>query len=194
MPVSEIEPKLELLRRAMNEFADTLPVARNGAAKVLCIRLKVTLFRALSSAVTAEAAVSVPPARRPRFLNFGFHRTRSDHEESSLFALVLLASTCVRAGREPVPTGRDECLERGISAHRFAAGRVQIRIKAPEANKVKLNFWSGPKVDMEKQADGFWTVTTTPLVPGLHYYVINVDGADCQRSRQQGIFRRRRAT
>ena len=47
-----------------------------------------------------------------------------------------------------------------------AAGRVQVRIKAPEANKVKLNFWSGPKVDMEKQADGFWTVTTTPLVPG----------------------------
>ena len=59
-----------------------------------------------------------------------------------------------------------------------ATGRVQVRIKAPEANKVKLNFWSGPKVDMEKQADGFWTVTTTPLVPGLHYYVINVDGAD----------------
>ena len=47
------------------------------------------------------------------------------------------------------------------------AGRVQIRVKAPEATKVKLNFWSGPKVDMEKQPDGFWTVTTTPLVPGL---------------------------
>src|SRR5689334_351437 len=57
-------------------------------------------------------------------------------------------------------------------------GRVQIRVKAPDASKVKLNFWSGPKVDMEKQADGFWTITTTPLVPGLHYYVINVDGAD----------------
>ena len=27
--------------------------------------------------------------------------------------------------------------------------RVQIRFKAPDANKVKLNFWSGPKVDME---------------------------------------------
>jgi tryptophan halogenase len=25
VPISEIEPKLELLRRAMNEFADTLP-------------------------------------------------------------------------------------------------------------------------------------------------------------------------
>jgi len=28
-------------------------------------------------------------------------------------------------------------------------GRVQIRVKAPEATKVKLNFWSGPKVDMD---------------------------------------------
>jgi len=59
-----------------------------------------------------------------------------------------------------------------------STGRVQLRIKAPDANKVKLNFWSGPKVDMEKQADGFWTITTAPLVPGLHYYVFNVDGAD----------------
>jgi enterochelin esterase family protein len=59
-----------------------------------------------------------------------------------------------------------------------AAGRVQVRIKAADASKVRLNFWSGPKVDMEKQADGFWTYTTQPLVPGLHYYVINVDGAD----------------
>jgi enterochelin esterase family protein len=55
---------------------------------------------------------------------------------------------------------------------------VQVRIKAPEANKVKLNFWSGPKVDMEKQTDGTWTVTTAPLAPGLHYYQINIDGAE----------------
>lgn len=59
-----------------------------------------------------------------------------------------------------------------------STGRVQIRIKAPEASKVKLNFWSGPKMDMEKQADGTWTVITPALVPGLHYYVINIDGAD----------------
>jgi enterochelin esterase family protein len=56
--------------------------------------------------------------------------------------------------------------------------RVQIRFKAPDAAKVKLNFWSGPKVDMEKQADGFWTVTTPSMAPGLHYYTINVDGAE----------------
>jgi enterochelin esterase family protein len=69
-----------------------------------------------------------------------------------------------------------------------ATGRVQIRIKAPDANKVKLNFWSGPKVDMEKQADGFWTITTTPLVPGLHYYVINVDGADLSDPGSRAFF------
>ncbi|MET0532662.1 MAG: alpha/beta hydrolase-fold protein [Steroidobacter sp.] len=58
------------------------------------------------------------------------------------------------------------------------AGRVQVRIKAPEATKVRLNFWSGPKVDMEKQPDGFWSITTEPLVPGLHYYTVIIDGAD----------------
>lgn len=59
-----------------------------------------------------------------------------------------------------------------------AAGRVQIRVKAPDATKVKLNFWSGPKLDMLKQPDGFWTVTTPSLVPGLHYYTLTIDGAE----------------
>ena len=59
-----------------------------------------------------------------------------------------------------------------------ATGRVEIRIKAADAAKARVNFWSGPKVDMEKQADGFWTVITPPLVPGLHYYTIIVDGAE----------------
>ena len=57
-------------------------------------------------------------------------------------------------------------------------GRVEIRIKAPEATKARVNFWSGPKIDMEKQADGFWTVITPPLVGGLHYYTVIVDGAE----------------
>ncbi|MFZ1012796.1 MAG: esterase, partial [Terracidiphilus sp.] len=29
--------------------------------------------------------------------------------------------------------------------------RVQIRFKAPDASKVRINFWSDPKADMEKQ-------------------------------------------
>jgi enterochelin esterase-like enzyme len=67
-------------------------------------------------------------------------------------------------------------------------GRVQIRFKAPDAAKVRLNFWSGPKVDMEKQADGFWTVTTAPLVPGLHYYTVIVDGAEVSDTGSQSFF------
>ena len=59
-----------------------------------------------------------------------------------------------------------------------SSGRVQIRVKASEATIVRVNFWSGPKVDLVKQSDGFWTVTTPPLVPGLHYYMLNVDGAE----------------
>lgn len=58
------------------------------------------------------------------------------------------------------------------------AGKVEIRVKAPDATKVRVNFWSGPKLDMEKQPDGFWTITTTPLVPGLHYYTLVIDGAE----------------
>ncbi len=69
-----------------------------------------------------------------------------------------------------------------------SAGSVQIRFKAPAATQVKLNFWSGPKLDMEKQPDGFWTVTTPPLVPGLHYYTVSVDGAEVSDPSSQAFF------
>ena len=69
-----------------------------------------------------------------------------------------------------------------------STGRVQIRVKAPDATKVRLNFWSGPKVDMEKQQDGFWTVTTTPLVPGFHYYTVIVDGAEVSDPNTHAFF------
>jgi enterochelin esterase-like enzyme len=59
-----------------------------------------------------------------------------------------------------------------------ANSRVEIRFMAPDATKVKVNFWSGPKTDMEKKSDGFWTVITPPLAPGLHYYTLIVDGAE----------------
>ena len=59
-----------------------------------------------------------------------------------------------------------------------SSSRAQFRVKAPDATKVKLNFWSGPKLDMEKQADGFWTVTTPPLPPGLRYYTLIIDGVE----------------
>ncbi len=102
-------------------------------------------------------------------------------------ALLLLASTCQaqHAGdSEPALTN-----VWGAEYPRVdSAGRVQIRLKAPDAAKVRLNFWSGPKVDMVKQEDGFWTVTTPPLVPGLHYYTLIVDGAEVSDTNSQAFF------
>jgi enterochelin esterase family protein len=69
-----------------------------------------------------------------------------------------------------------------------ATGRVEIRIKAPDAAKARVNFWSGPKVDLQKQADGTWTVVTPPLVPGLHYYTVVVDGAEFADPGSQAFF------
>jgi enterochelin esterase-like enzyme len=69
-----------------------------------------------------------------------------------------------------------------------SAGRVEIRVKAPDATKVRLNCWSGPKLDMVKQADGFWTVTTPPLVPGLHYYTLMIDGAEVSDTNSHAFF------
>ena len=62
-----------------------------------------------------------------------------------------------------------------------AKGRVEVRIKAPEATKIRLNFWSGPKVEMVKQEDGFWTFTTDPLAPGLHTLIVDADAAENQQ-------------
>jgi enterochelin esterase family protein len=69
-----------------------------------------------------------------------------------------------------------------------SAGKVQFRVKAPDATKVQLNFWSGPKLDMLKQPDGFWTVTTPPLVPGLHYYTLMIDGAEVSDLNSHAFF------
>ena len=42
-----------------------------------------------------------------------------------------------------------------------SAGRVQVRVKAPDANKVRLNFWSGPKAGHGETAR--WILDRSPL-------------------------------
>jgi len=41
---------------------------------------------------------------------------------------------------------------------------------------------------MEKQPDGFWMVTTPPLVPGLHYYTLIIDGAEVSDTNTRAFF------
>jgi enterochelin esterase-like enzyme len=59
-----------------------------------------------------------------------------------------------------------------------SAGRAEFRVKAPDATKIQVNFWGAAKLDMVKQPDGFWTVTSPPLVPGFHSYTLLIDGAE----------------
>ena len=103
-----------------------------------------------------------------------------------LVFLLLSSFYCVQASDDFQPSSTNVW---GAEYPRVdSSGRVQVRVKAPNATKVKLNFWSGPKVDMEKQADGFWTVTTAPLVPGFHYYTLNIDGAEISDPGTQAYF------
>jgi enterochelin esterase-like enzyme len=57
----------------------------------------------------------------------------------------------------------------------YPDSRATFRVTAPEARTVQVNV--GGRYDMTKGADGVWTVTTPPLVPGFHYYTVIVDGA-----------------
>ena len=52
--------------------------------------------------------------------------------------------------------------------------RATFRLLAPDAQKVQVRV--GKDFDMAKGDDGAWTVTTTPLVEGFHYYSLVVDG------------------
>ena len=52
--------------------------------------------------------------------------------------------------------------------------RVVFRVKAPDAQKVQIDL--GKKYDMVKDPDGFWMVTTDPIVIGFHYYSLLIDG------------------
>jgi enterochelin esterase-like enzyme len=51
---------------------------------------------------------------------------------------------------------------------------VVFKVKAPDAQKVQIDL--GKLYDMIKDDQGIWNVTTTPQVPGFHYYSLVIDG------------------
>jgi enterochelin esterase-like enzyme len=58
-----------------------------------------------------------------------------------------------------------------------ADGSATFRVQADQAQKVQLLLELGQSTyDMTKGKDGYWEVTTKPLLPGFHYYAISVDG------------------
>jgi enterochelin esterase-like enzyme len=73
----------------------------------------------------------------------------------------------------------------------YPDSRVAFQFKAPDAKKVQLVPGNGNRVDrtgynglgkepydMVKSADGVWSVTIPPVIPGFHYYWFLVDGIE----------------
>jgi enterochelin esterase-like enzyme len=54
--------------------------------------------------------------------------------------------------------------------------RVTFRLKAPDAQKVRVHL--DKDYDLARDADGVWSVTTGPQVPGFHYYWFILDGVN----------------
>jgi enterochelin esterase family protein len=55
--------------------------------------------------------------------------------------------------------------------------RVLFRFLAADAQKVSIRLGGSQDFNMTKGPDNIWSVTTTPLVVGFHYYTVHVDGA-----------------
>ncbi|HEX2855306.1 MAG TPA: alpha/beta hydrolase-fold protein [Opitutaceae bacterium] len=54
--------------------------------------------------------------------------------------------------------------------------RAQFRIKAPNAKEVAVSI--GKPLTVTKSEDGVWTITTSPLDVGFHFYRVLIDGAN----------------
>lgn len=76
------------------------------------------------------------------------------------------AGDCVPSSLN-VPAAKYPCI--------YPDHRAMFRVIAPDAGKVRVRIGAG--FDMTKGPDNIWTVTTTPLVVGFHYYSLQVDGA-----------------
>jgi enterochelin esterase family protein len=66
-----------------------------------------------------------------------------------------------------VPSAKYPCV--------YPDNRAMFRVNGPNVQKISVRIGQG--FDMAKGPDGVWTVTTTPLVVGFHYYSLQIDGA-----------------
>ncbi len=92
--------------------------------------------------------------------------------------LAIIACACVSASAWAQPPA--DCKPNALNIPNapypciFPDGRVMFRVNAPDAQKVSVRIGRG--LDMTKEADGLWYVTTPPQVVGFHYYTISIDG------------------
>lgn len=63
-----------------------------------------------------------------------------------------------------------------VSPEVHADRTVTFRLRAPNAQKVTVDFENSGNLPMTKGADGVWTVTSKPVPPDLYGYTFQVDG------------------
>lgn len=91
-----------------------------------------------------------------------------------LFFAIVITSWAADEGR-PAPSNVSNAEFPEIDSDR----RVTFRLKATNAHAVRLEGGAGlvkEPLPMMRSADGNWSVTTAPAVPGFHYYWFDVDG------------------
>ena len=105
----------------------------------------------------------------------GKEQERAKVKKKIAFLIMMLCAACLGQERESrIPSTNIP----GAEFPRLNSDQsATFRLKADQAQKVQLlmDFGQSP-YDMSKGADGFWEVTTKPLLPGFHYYAISVDG------------------
>jgi enterochelin esterase-like enzyme len=107
---------------------------------------------------------------------------------SSVFLFILSFSICTGQGSQlPAGTQPASSNVRGAEYPRVTSDlRAIFRIKAPDALKVQILL--DKKWDMIKDDQGFWTVTTDPLVAGFHYYFLIIDGVQVSDPASESYF------
>lgn len=88
------------------------------------------------------------------------------HTRSRL--LVVLAASVV--------TGRAQQSQPIVSPQVHSDNRVTFRFRAPNAKQVMLAREGARSVDMKKDEQGVWSVTTDPLEPDFYGYSFIADG------------------
>ena len=86
--------------------------------------------------------------------------------------LLMVAAAAPALAQVPAPPSPPPVISPEVHADR----RVTFRLRAPNAKEVFVAREGAPKLAMQKDEQGLWTVTTEPLDPDVYGYSFSVDG------------------
>jgi len=136
---------------------------KNALSRAACICATACLFAFVTGCQTQHhSPVQPPPAVAP-----------SGRENPNP---AVASSTALPQTNQPPADAKSAASNvPGVPFPKIDSGRrAYFRIVAPNATNVSVSL---PGVSGTKGDDGVWTITTSPLAPGFHYYTITVDGA-----------------